>query len=279
MADYVFHVLHNARPDYELDILTLLQDGHESSYEEMLAEGRNLGLTIGYQVKTERQLKDILQLLRDLDLMERRQIKLTFKGQILANIAHNNPDLFSEIVHYLYYSTWSATAETANCFSWSYRTLSNYLWQQGTILIDKALLFSVVSSEASENFGIQTVSFSTKSVTGIMIWLESLTPSVIHYHDSNSEPTFSRRAFCSPELFTLAVDFIYQKEALDYSANLLLSEQQCDAICQVCLLEPNSFERVLDYAVAQFDYLEKGIGGGWGHYLTLRRRPELTDFA
>jgi hypothetical protein len=278
MADYVFHVLHNARPEYEQDILALLQDGNESTYEEMLDEGRSLGFAIGHQVKTERQLKDVLQLLRDLDLMERRQIKLTPKGQVVARISSHNSELFPEIIHYLYYSAWTAMDETDNCFSWSYRTLCNFLWQQGTATIDKNLLFSVVSSEASGHFNIQSVSFSTSSVTGILIWLGSLIPPVIEEQNGNSEAIFSRRAFCSPELFVLAVDFVYRQETIDYSVNLLLSEQRRDAICQVCLLEPSNFERVLDYAVAQFDYLEKGMGGGWGHYLTLYRHPELTDF-
>jgi len=58
----------------------------------------------------------------------------------------------------------------------------------------------------------------------------------------------------------------------------LLSEDKLEAICQVCLLDPEGFDRVLDYALAQFDYLEKGIGGGWGNYLLLKRQPRLEDF-
>jgi len=36
---------------------------------------------------------------------------------------------------------------------------------------------------------------------------------------------------------------------------------------------------VLEYAVAQFDYLHKGVGGGWGQYLVLDRASELESFA
>lgn len=278
MADYVFHVLHNAHPEYEMDVLNLLEDGQESTYEAMLSRGQELGISIGYQVKTERQLRDVLQLLRDLDLMERRRIQLTLQGQIVAQLAYNNPDLFPEIVHYLYYSTWQSNQQTESCFSWSYRTLCNYLWKQGTTAEDKSALFSVVSSEASAKFQIQTVSFSTNSVNGILIWLESLNPPVIEYGDEESKMVFRRRTFCSPELFVLAIDFVYRENGVDYGANLLLNDTRRDEICQVCLLEPGSFDRVLDYAAAQFDFLEKGLGGGWGHYLTLLRQPELDDF-
>lgn len=278
MANYVFHVLHNARPEYELDILYLLAHGQESGYEKLLQEGEQIGYTIGYQVKTERQLKDVLQVLRDLGLMERRRIQLTNMGQTIAQIIHKNPALFPEIIHYLYYTTWQETSESESCFSWSYKTLCNYLWQQGSFVVDKLALFSFVSSEASEKFQIQSVSFSTNSVTGVIIWLEALNPVVIQQGNSGSEYRFSRRAFCTPELFLLAIDYIYKSEDAEYGSNLLLNETRRNAICQLCLLEPNSFDRVLEYAIAQFDYLETGLGGGWGQYIALRQQPKLEDF-
>lgn len=277
MTDYVFHVLHNARPEYELDILTLLQDGQECTYEALLQEGQELGLTIGYQVKTERLLRDVLQPLRDLGLMERRQIQLTKQGQIVAQIASKNADLFPEIIHYLYYTTWQAHQAPENCFSWSYRTLCNYLWQQGSCVIDNTLFASLVSAEASQSFQIQSVSFSDRSVNGITIWLEALTPPAIHPQDEKSA-RFSRRTFCPPELLVLAVDFVYHQDRIDYGANLLLNDQRQEAICQLCLLQPGGFDRVLEYAVAQFQGLEKGLGGGWGSYLTLHQPPDLADF-
>jgi len=278
MADYVFHVLHNARPEYEMDVLAILQDNQEPTYGNILSEGESLGLTIGSQVKTERMLKDILQPLRDLGLVERRQIKLTQLGHVWAQIAYNNPYLFPEIFHYLYYSIWNPKQEAQKCFSWSYRTLCNHLWGQGTVALDKKMLASFISVEANQRFQIRSVSFSQNSVQGVTVWLEALSPSVIRFGDDLSEEVFSRRLFCPPELFALGVDFVYQTQEIDYGVNLLLNDERRDAICQVCLLEPTSFDRVLEYAVAQFDYLEQGTGGGWGRYLTLRRAPRLEDF-
>ena len=107
-----------------------------------------------------------------------------------------------------------------------------------------------------------------------MFWLSELTPPVL----SEDKMHFYRRAFCPPELFVLAVDFVYQTREIDYGVNLLLSDENREAICQVCLLEPERFERVLEYGVAQFDYLHKGIGGGWGQYLTLDRAPRMQEF-
>jgi len=58
----------------------------------------------------------------------------------------------------------------------------------------------------------------------------------------------------------------------------LLGEELLYTVCQVCLLEPINFDRVLEYAVAQFSYLEKGLGGGWGRYLILHRQYSVEDF-
>lgn len=277
MTDYVFHVLHNARPKYSLDIFMLLYDGQESTYEALLQDGQELGLSIGYQVKTERLLRDILQPLRDLGLMERRQILLTDQGKVVSQIANKNTDLFPEMMHYLYYTSWQASRPEEDCFSWSYRTLCKYLWHQGSCVIDDNLFASIIVAEASQQFQIQTVSFSERSINGITVWLEALAPAVIHANDEKGS-RFSRRAFCSPELFVLAIDFVYRQDDIDYGVNLLLNDQRRESICQLCLLEPSAFERVLEYAVAQFEGLEKGLGGGWGSYLTLHHPPALVDF-
>jgi hypothetical protein len=278
MADYVFHVLHNARPEYELEIFHLLEDGQESSYEKLLQDGEQMGYAIGYQVKTERQLKDVLQVLRDLDLVDRRQVQLTDKGQTIAQLVYKKPELFTEMIHFLYYTSWQETNKPEKCFSWSYRTLCNYLWQQGSFVIDKPALSSLISSEASEAFQIHSVSFSPSSVTGITIWLEALNPPVILQDGSKSEDRFGRRTFCPPELLILSMDYIYRCADADYGSNLLLSETRRNMICQLCLLEPNSLERVMEYTLAQFDYLQTGIGGGWGQYISLQRQPKIEDF-
>lgn len=278
MADYTFHVLHNARPQYEADTLIILQDGKESTYQDILASGRKMGLTVGSQVKTERVVKDILQLLRDLDLIERRRIKLTERGYIASRIASEHLDLFADVIHYLYYSTWDNNHETKNCFSWSYRFVCDYLWERSHFTIDSKALASQLASEAELRFHVGDVSVSANSINGVLVWLDVLNPGVISLDTATQHRTFSQRHFCPPELLVCSLDLIYREQRLDYGTNLLLSDERRDQICRTCLLNPLGFERVLDYAIAQFDFLEKGIGGGWGRYLTLKKAPQLEDF-
>ena len=133
---------------------------------------------------------------------------------------------------------------------------------------------SEIEAQARTAFSRPDIVFSPKSIGGAMLWLAELDPPVLVENDTR----FVRRAFCSPELLVLGVDFVYRNDEVDFGSNLLLSDERRDAICQVGLLDPEGFDRVLEYAVAQFDYLEVGLGGGWGRYLTLHRPPVLEDF-
>ncbi|MBK9232168.1 MAG: hypothetical protein IPO15_15285 [Anaerolineae bacterium] len=262
MADYVFHVLHNARPEYERDILRLLQDGRESTYEDILADGESLGLAVGSQVKTERMVKDILQPLRDLGLMERRRIKLTEPGQDMARLASNHPDLLFEMFHYLYYSTWTKEREADNCFSWSYRTLCNHLWEQARSTVDRKALASFVATEASHQFQLEQVSVSSNTINGVLIWLESLSPSTLLQKTDQQQDEFARRTFCPPELFILALDFLYKIHGLEFGTNLILSDHKRDEVCRVCLLEPESFDRVGGLCSSSIRLSTKGLEEG-----------------
>ena len=149
------------------------------------------------------------------------------------------------------------------------------LWHSVTAtLISRRDLASEIEAQARAVFGRSDIAFSPKSVGGALLWLSELKPSVL----PGDGEKFSRRAFCPPELLVLAVDFVYSTEEVDYGANLLLSDERRDAICQACLLDPAGFDRVLGYTTAQFDYLGTGLGGGWGRYLTLRRPYRLDEF-
>jgi hypothetical protein len=268
--EFVFHI-RNAHPsDMAAALAVLDYQPHLNTVVEVIDQAESLGFTI-----RDRQRFEALMTARDLDLVEREENILTIQGRALGTIETNKPDLFADIVHGLQYTLWNSTIPHTNCFSWSYRTLCQMLWLSTTIDIrDRRHIASKVETEAREIFNRPDISLSSKSIGGALLWLSELKPAVT---DSQVE-CFNQRAFCPPELFSLAVDFVYRQDGVDYGANLLLNDNRRDAICQVCLLEPTSFDRVLSYAVAQFDYLEKGLGGGWGHYLTLQRPPELADF-
>ncbi len=241
---------------------------------ETIAEIVRQAEALGFAIH-DRQRLEALTTACDLGLAEKGRNVLTNEGQVLAQLEMDKPDIFVDIVHGLQYILWRKRCLGVSCFSWSYRALCQMLWHSGAKTVNsRRELASEIETQARTAFGRPDIVFSPKSIGGALIWLTELEPIVLDEDGTR----FMRRAFCPPELFALSVDFVYQTQEIDYGVNLLLNDERRDAICQVCLLDPASFDRVLEYAVAQFDYLEQGTGGGWGRYLILRRAPRLEDF-
>jgi hypothetical protein len=228
----------------------------------------------GFVIQDRRRLEALVTA-RDLGLIRQDRNVLTQKGEALARLDSLKPDLFVDVVHGLLYESWDFADKRENCFSWSYRTLCRILWEGGDAeLPTRRRLASEVETQAKSRFAQSDIAFSPKSVGGALLWLSDLTPPVLVGDGSR----FSRRAFCPPELLVMATDFVYRDRSVDYGVNLLLNDSNRTVICHYCLLDPERLDRVIEYAVAQFDCLHKGIGGGWGQYLVLERHPEVAEF-
>jgi len=152
--------------------------------------------------------------------------------------------------------------------------MCGWLWESGSVTIDRGRLVSKVYDAAMKQFSTNRVSFSKDSVRGVLYWLAELEPPVL---DRENE-TFTRRAFCPPETFVLAVDYLYRLQGAGCQTNLLLDPGKQEMICKVCLLEPTAFDTVFDWATGQYDFLQRGTGGGWGSYVLLTREPQIRDF-
>lgn len=266
----MFHI-RNANPGDMHTLLDVLGVFPESkTTAEILRHADELGLAV-----LDRAKFDALPTARDLGLIELDGCRLTAKGEALAQIDRVNPTIFPDIVHLLHYTLWNLASPAANCFSFSYQTVCKELWNGGSSSsLNRRELATKVESIANERFQRSDISLSQKSIGGALDWLYELKPEIF----SDDGEQFIRRSFCPPESLVLAIDFRYREDEVDYGANLLLSGAQREALCQACMLELDSLDRVLDYAIAQFDYLEKGIGGGWGQYITLHGPVEINDF-
>ena len=125
-----------------------------------------------------------------------------------------------------------------------------------------------------QQFDTRRVSFSKDSVRGVLQWLAQLQPAVL----SEDKMTFSCRTFCPAEALVLAVDYMYRAESADYQTNILLDVQKQEVLCKLCLLESTAFDAALDWAIGQYDFLQRGGSGGWGSYVVLTRQPRIEDF-
>jgi hypothetical protein len=264
----MFHIRNAPPGDLAAVLATLENTPGLSTISEVVEQAESMGFII-----QDRRRLEALVTARDLDLVHPSRNILTDKGEVMTRLDLHKADLFADVVHGLLYTLWDPDQRGDNCFSWSYRVLCNMLWRMGDgELANRRDLASDIESRARDVFSRSDIAFSPKSVGGALLWISALTPPVL------DEDRFSCRTFCPPELFIIAIDFVYRTQEIDYSVNLLLGDENRNAICQVCLLDLERFDRVLEYAVAQFDYLHEGIGGGWGQYLVLEQAPGLEDF-
>jgi len=267
---YVFHI-RNAHPgDMKAALVTLEMYPNLKTIAEIVITAESLGFML-----QDRKRLEALVTARELGIIEPNCYRLTSMGHILLRLADYHPELFPDLVHALQYTLWNPIQPESFCFSWTYRKFCELLWHQREVEVhDRRLWASIVEAHAKQCFNKDNIALSPKSIGGALLWLKRLSPPVI----IDDKEIFRRRSFCPPELFILAVDFVYREARIDYGVNLLLTETHKEAICKMCLLEPDSFEKVLSYAIAQFGYLEKGIGGGWGRFLVLHRAPQWEDF-
>jgi hypothetical protein len=275
MAKLMFHVRHNARPTLTKEVLQILDGSGSLTLDEILDIGRQRGYQVGTAMQSKQSLKENpIRTSRDLGLIAAEVLSLTTLGEQMVKLLRYKPGVFNEVMHILHYTLWTPARNMDNCFSWSYRTTCDRLWESSSISIDRRQLVSHVSEAAMGKFSTNRVSFSKDSVRGVLQWLTDLEPPVLE----GENKTFTRRTFCPPETFVLAVDFLYRVEDTAYQTNLLLDPGKQEIICKVCLLEPTAFDTALDWAAGQYDFLQRGTSGGWGSYILLTRQPQIRDF-
>ena len=276
--NWMFHVKHNAKPTTIKEVLLILQGQEDIDINQILCIGAERGYTIGTSAKSAQSVKENpIQVARDLGLMQTAIYALTELGKQTAALLQVKPKIVNEFLHVLNYSAWDARKPEQLCFSWSYMIACNKLWEGISIPIDRQQIVSWLDEMAHSHFGVSHTSLSKDSILGILNWLRELDPPVLE-RKIRTEIVFTRRAFCPPETFVLAVDYVYRRNNIGYQTNMLLDSDKQEAICKVCLLDPTGFDNALEWACGQYDFLSQGSSGGWGRYLVLARPPALTDF-
>ncbi|MEO8287002.1 MAG: hypothetical protein ABI670_11265 [Chloroflexota bacterium] len=184
-----------------------------------------------------------------------------------------------DILHYLLYSAWDTGTPARNSYLWSYRTTCSDLWSRQYVELrsaTNALVESVISRahtvfEDVESFQPSSVSFSAKSIRGVLRWLEALEPPVV------TDGVFSRRSTCSPELLLMSIALMYRETGADIDVDLLLTPERRDMICRVCLLDPAYLDRLLDWVRPIYpEYLAEGTRtGAYGRFIRLAKLPQI----
>lgn len=270
-----FHVPSEGAPDKMLPFLKTIYDEKQTfqSVKDLQSFSRDHGLSDRAELQGVAHAIGLLS--RDND-----NIFLTEQAKVITNL---KTPLQIEIIHYLQYIGWQSDAPAQNSFLWSYREVVNSYWDRQAInVVETAnLIAEEINNRTATQFSevkgydFGEVSFSPKSIRGVRKWLEALIPPVIE------ENMFTRRSFCPPELTLLAVGWVAQQTEGEIGIDFLITPPRREAVCRLCLLEPNSLDNVLDWMLPNYPQIVvPGTSAGvYGRYLRFFKWPEITDLA
>jgi hypothetical protein len=269
-----FHVDHDVRPVHVIAVLKQMSPFVGDVRTQLLAD-----LAANDYKISSHYLFWNLKVLRTLGLTDvdekTESWRLTRRGVYLRALAAWNQQTFIDMMHYLYYAAWDFGDREAASFSWTYRTVTNLLWQRRPTVIDGKGLAAEVRDLACKEFGLESVSITDYAVDGVYNWLRGLDPAFA-WTDTKSRrrETNGGRASCTPELFLMAVDYLYRSKDIAYDRPLVMDDDKINVICRLCLLDPLKWKSVLNRTIEQFTILRR-MGSANGPQLTLERSPRL----
>lgn len=269
-----FHVPTEFAPDKALPLLKTIYDEKVvfSSVKDLQTFAREHGLSDRVEIQAMASATGLLQ--------KKGNIEISLSDQ--ANtIIQLKTNIRADIVHYLLYTTWKQNQPEQYSFLWSYREVVDSYWGQATVnVVETANLIAEEINNRTqaiftgvEGYNPGEVSFSPKSIRGVRVWLEALTPPVIE------SSIFTRRSFCSPELTLLAVGWVAQTMEGELGIDFLMTPPRREALCRLCLIEPNVLDSVLDWMLPSYpEIIQPGTSAGvYGRYLRFLKWPEVTD--
>lgn len=266
-----FHVDHNVKPKHIEAILPCFKEGIYITKKELMSELNGFGYIIH-----PRHLRKNLSILRYFGILHfsNNAFSITKLGLSIKNQLNFNKDIFHDLMHYLYYTTWDFSNQNSMYFSWSYKTICNLLWERKSTKVNRKRLAGELLALAQEKFVSKEISISHEAITGIFYWLKALTPPFIE--ETKINKIGSGRKRCSLELFVLSIDYLYHMLGLNYKIPVLLDDFKKELVCKLCLLEENSFNAILSLAIQTFTFIQKHYGE-WGSSLILQKRVKIED--
>ena len=207
--------------------------------------------------------------------------RLTQLGKQLIDTYSTNKELFYDLIHFLFYSTYKRSSNIKSNRFWLYPKVCDSLWSISPSIVDTLPLTNQIQIEFREMFPEYDPAFNDRSVGGIFPWLQTLSPPFLS--KPNKHQLFSkRRSNSTPQLFHLATDMIYNViEGVQYGSSLAINEQQIEDICKVCLLDPERFWNMANLTEMTINGYEVHQGQ-WGTSILLEGPPNwitLPDFS
>lgn len=282
-----FHFKNQVSPRYLEPLFVQLEFGIWYSTAQLTQQLRDNGLQVeGSDIVGQNteiwSLAGLGQVRKD--RVGRSNIKLfqlTPLGKQIIEIYSTNKDLFHDLIHFIFFSTWRRSSEIRRARFWLYSRVCEVLWLDAPSPMDSWGLTSRLQLEGMQSFPSFIPSFSERSVGAVFPWLGMLSPPFLTHCNSTSHLCSRRRSYCSPQLFQLACDLIYTSEGLKYGTSMAMDDQHINEISMVCLLDLDRFWEMAEIAQMAIRGLEIKKGQ-WGTSLVLHGPPnwiDLPDFS
>ena len=150
------------------------------------------------------------------------------------------------------------------------------MWDKTPGQMDSFGLAGILQEESQEVFPGHNPKFSERGVRSVFPWLGALNPPFLSKKSTQRELSSIKREFCSPQLFHLALDLIYNQKQLKYGTSMAIGQMEIDDICRVCLLDEKQFWEMAD----RTKLMIKGIEIRKGQYSTsfaMEQLPQWID--
>lgn len=212
---------------------------------------------------------------------KQNRFRLKLLGKQLIDLYSTNQELFFDVFHFLFYSSWPRSGRLNQAPFWLYAKVCDSLWQAAPGTMNSFDLTARLQTESNQTFPEYSPAFSERSVRSVFLWLQALTPPFLARCGTKSELCSERRNYCTPQLFHLATDLLYTTQGLTYGTSLAMDDEKIAAICRACLLDPGRFwemASLTDMAMREFEVRQ----GQWDTSLALSGPPrwmELPTFA
>lgn len=284
-SDATFSFHNSVAPRYVESLLLQLNTDNFYSYAQMEVLLRSNGLDI----KGHNIVSNSVRIWSRMGLgtIEKRKINgsprnvfhLTKLGGQVISIYSTNTALFFDVMHFLFYSPYTRSPNVIRGMFWLYKQICDTLWEDAPMSVDTVRLTNRLQLECKEAFPMYDPSFTDRSVRGVFPWLHVLTPSFI---EGGTKKLSARRLSCTAQLFYLATDFVYRSvERLEYGTSLAINQPQIEAICKVCLLDPEQFWNMVSLTQMTISGFEVRQGQ-WEKAIVLDHAPDwisLPDFS
>jgi hypothetical protein len=272
------HIPPDANPTNISQVIRLLGKSPDQTY------GKASELTSLFEEQGIGSRGEIQSTAMGMQLLEKTGTGISISpiGIALSNVRE---DVLGDLLHFLMFSRWAEATPTVFLQSWTYRQICIKYWTLGRVDLTEAFLDALIG-EILENtpqvFADLSsvddgVSFGRKSLSGAHNWLRGIQPPVLE--KSGKGDVFNRRSFCPPELLLMGLQWVLRDEQDIVGIDILLTREKREAICQVCLLEPDALDRALDWMLPIFpNVISPGTSAGfYGRFVRFHKVPTFED--